>query len=83
MMKGKKEYVNIKKKSKYYYIMRFTVQELGNELGRMAGGYIGNKFKYKQQGKKIGALVGKFAGRHLPFQNGEFIKPPKEKILKL
>ena len=34
--------------------MGYFAREIGSEVGSLAGGYIGGKYKHKQAGAKIG-----------------------------
>jgi len=61
--------------------MGYFAQEIGSEIGSLAGGYIGSKYKHKEAGKKIGSLVGKFGGSYLPFKNGGYVNKTQPALL--
>ena len=55
----------------------------GSQLGRIAGGFLGNtvgrKFGNSGGGQKIGESIGEVAGGFLPFKNGGMVPGKKGK----
>jgi hypothetical protein len=68
----------------YIYAMGKIGEVIGENLGRIGGRYVGDKYFHNgDAGANIGATVGNFAGSYLPFKHGGIVKTKNGRKTKL